>query len=67
MRDRRGTRDELVAEDLVPEVLDRLDLGEEAVAADVEAESLVLRGAGDAADDVVGFEHGHRVPGLASR
>ena len=51
-------RDELVAEDLVPELFDGRDLGEEAVAADVEAIALVLRGARDAADDVVGFEHG---------
>ncbi len=56
------------AEDLVPQGFDRRNLGEEAVAADVEAEALVLRGARDAADDVVAFEHGDRdSPSLASR
>ena len=48
----------LVGEDLVPEVLDGLHLGEEAVAADVEAPAVALDGAGDAADDVVGLEDG---------
>ena len=50
--------DELVAEDLVPERLHRLDLGEEAVAADVEPEPLVPGGLRDAADDVRAFEDG---------
>jgi hypothetical protein len=35
--------DELRPEDLVPQALDRLDLGEEAVPADVEAIALVAR------------------------
>ena len=48
----------LVGEDLVPEVLDRLHLGEEAVAADVEAPPVALDGAADAADHVVGLEDG---------
>ena len=57
MRLLRGRMQEvLVGEDLVPEVLDRLDLGEEAVAADVEAPAVALDGAGDAADHVVGLE-----------
>ena len=34
----------------MPEVLDLLDLGEEAVAADVEPPAVALDGAGDAAD-----------------
>ncbi len=42
----------------MPEVLDRLHLGEEAVAADVEAPAVALRGAADAADHVVGLEDG---------
>jgi hypothetical protein len=39
----------------VPQLLDRGDLGEEAVAADVEAVALVARRAGDAADDLVAW------------
>ena len=60
-------RDELVAEDLVPERLHRLDLGEEPVAADVEAKALVLHGARDAAHHIVGLEDGgpYAVPSTA--
>ena len=36
-------------------------LGEEAVAADVEAPAVALDGAADAADDVVGLEHRGRL------
>jgi len=42
----------------VPEGFDLLDLGEEAVAADVEAPAVALDGAADAADDVVGLKDG---------
>src|SRR5581483_1576492 len=42
--------EELVAEDLSPGVLDLLVLGEEAVAADVEAVAVVLHRAGQPAD-----------------
>ena len=56
-----GPLEELVgAEDLEPEVVDRLDLGEEPVAADVEAPAVALDGAADPADDVVGLEHRRR-------
>src|SRR5690606_18268839 len=48
----------LVGQDLVPEVVDLLHLGEEAVAADVEAPAVALDGAADAPDDVVGLEDG---------
>ena len=54
-----GPQQEVVlGQDLVPERLDLGHLGEEAVAADVEAPAVALDGAADAADDVVGFEHG---------
>ena len=57
----RGPQHEvLVGEDLVPERLDLLHLGEEAVAADVEAPAVALDGPADAADDVVGLEDGRR-------
>ena len=55
----------LVGQDLVPQVRDRLHLGEEPVATDVEAPAVALRGLRDAADDVVGLEHGRRPTGLA--
>ena len=50
-------------------VLDLLHLGEEAVAADVEAPAVALDGAADAADHVVGLEHldRHAVPRAARR
>ena len=44
----------------MPERLDLGHLGEEAVAAQVEAPAVLEHGAADAADDVVGLEH-HRV------
>ena len=44
----------------MPERLDLLDLGEEAVAADVEAPAVALDGAADAADDGVGLEDRRR-------
>ena len=56
--------EELLAHDLVPEVVDLLDLGEEAVAAEVEAvlaaRAVADLGLGDAADLVLGLEHDHR-------
>ena len=51
--------EELLLHDLVPEVVDLLDLGEEAVAAEIEAVSVADLGAGDAADLVRGLEHDH--------
>ena len=50
---------ELLAHDLVPEVVDLLHLGEEAVAAEVEAVAVAHGGLGDAADLVLGLEHHH--------
>ena len=41
----------------MPEVVDLLDLGEEAVAAEVEAVAVADGGLGDAADLVLGLEH----------
>ncbi len=53
-----GTAQELVgAEDLEPEVVDRLHLGEEPVPTDVEAPPVAHRGAADATHDRVGLEH----------
>ena len=51
----------VVGQDLVPQRLDLGHLGEEAVPADVEAPAVALDGAADAADDVVGLEHGRSV------
>ena len=45
-------RDELIAEDLAPDAVDLVALGEEAVAADVEPIALVLVGPADPADQV---------------
>ena len=53
------TLEELLLHDLVPEVVDLLDLGEEAVAAEVEAVAVAHLGAGDPADLVGGLEHDH--------
>ena len=46
----------LVAEHLLPEALDRRQLGEEPVAAEVEAVAVALHRLRDAADDPVGLE-----------
>ena len=54
----RAAQEVVLAEDLEPQVVDRLHLGEEPVAADVEAPAVAHGGAADAADDVVGLEHG---------
>ena len=52
--------EELVAHDLVPEVVDLLGLGEEAVAAEVEAVALgVDHGLGEAAELVLGLDDDH--------
>src|SRR5215204_7258530 len=53
-------RDELIAQDLMPERLHRGDLREESVTTDVEAKTLVLHGARNTADHVVAFQNGHR-------
>jgi hypothetical protein len=60
----RPHQEVLVGQDLVPQRLDRPGLGEEAVAADVEAPSPALHGPADAADHVVGLEDGRPHPGL---
>ena len=54
-----------VREDLVPQLLDGADLREEAVAAEVEAPTVALDGAADAAHDRVRFEHCRRDAGFA--
>ena len=54
----RSAQELVGAEDLEPEVVDRLHLGEEAVATDVEAPTVAFRGAADATDDRVALEHG---------
>ena len=56
--------DEFGTADLVPDLLHFLDLGEEAVPADVETESVVALGPGDPAHQLVCLEH-HRAVGLA--
>jgi len=53
--------EELLLHDLVPEVVDLLDLGEEAVAAEIEAVAVADLGARDAADVLGGLEHDHRL------
>ena len=58
MRDSRGTLMNSVAEDLAPQSLDRRNLREEAVPAQVEAERLVLHRPRDAADHLIGLEDG---------
>ena len=52
-----GHRDEFGAGNLAPQFLDRLQLREEAVASDIEAEAFLLRGPGNAAHDLVGFQN----------
>ena len=56
MRERRPHQ-QLVAQDLLPEVLNQPDLREEAMAADVEAVAIVGVGARDPAHDVVALQH----------
>ena len=53
--------EELLLHDLVPEVVDLLDLGEEAMAAEVEAVAVAHLGAGDPADLIGRLEHDHRL------
>ncbi len=48
----------------MPEVLDRAHLGEEAVAADVEAPAVPFDGAADPAHHIVGFQDDDRIPVL---
>jgi hypothetical protein len=62
---RPGPEQELVVvEDLVPQGLDPVDLGEEPVAPDVEPVAVADDGAADAADRVVGLEDGAGDAGL---
>ena len=56
MRESRGRRRKSGPEHRPPQLVDGRDLGEEAVAADVEAEALVLGRAGDAADLLILLE-----------
>ena len=60
MRDMRGRQQELLAEHLVPERLDLGRLGEEAMAAEIEAVAVALDRLREAADLVVGLEHERR-------
>jgi len=52
-----GNADEVLAEDLVPQILDRLDLGEEPVSPDIETVPLVPGSLGNTADDVGALEY----------
>ena len=54
--------EELLLHHLVPEVVDLLGLGEEAMAAEVEAVAVADLGLGEAADLVLGLEDDHRPP-----
>src|SRR5581483_3784623 len=63
----RPQQEVVLREDLVPELLDRLDLGEEAMAADVEPPTVALDGPADTADDVVGLEHRDRLADFGQR
>ncbi len=60
-----GARQEVLAEDRLPEALDRRHLREEAVAAEVEAEAVELDGLRDAADERVRLEHRRLLAALA--
>ncbi len=55
-----GAEQELLAHHLVPEIVDLLGLGEEAVAAEIEAVAVADLGLGQAADLVLGLEHDDR-------
>jgi hypothetical protein len=57
-----GPLEELLAHDLVPEVVDLLDLREEAVPAEVEPVAVAHGGLGDAANLVLRLEHDDRQP-----
>ena len=50
-------QEEVVLADFMPQIVDFLHLGEEAVAANVEAETLVDLGPGDPADVIAFFEN----------
>ena len=66
MRREPRPREQLFAEDLAPESVDLVALGEKPVAADVEPIALVLIGPADAADHArVGFENDARLAVLA--
>jgi hypothetical protein len=61
------TAQELLAHDLVPEGVDLLGLGEEAVAAEVEPVAVALDGLGDAAELILGLENDDRAPLLGQQ
>ncbi len=63
----RGRLRELLVHHLVPEVVDLVDLGEEAVAAEIEAVAVPDLGLGDAADLVLRLEHDDGAPSFARR
>ena len=70
VKNARGARPdkEVVAEQLGPEILDLLRLREEAMPADVEVESLVARGARDAADVLrIALQHGDGDSGFGEK
>ena len=67
MRRQARAQQELLVEHLVPEVVDLLGLGEEAVAAEVEAVAVADLGLGDAADLVLGLEDDHGVAALGEQ
>ena len=67
MRRQPRAQQELLVEHLVPEVVDLLGLGEEAVAAEVEAVAVADLGLGDAADLVLGLEDDHRDAALGQQ
>jgi hypothetical protein len=54
-----GHVDQIVPQQLLPERLDRVDLGVEPVSADIEGVLLVPGGAGEPAHFRTGFDHGH--------
>src|SRR5204863_9967944 len=57
-----GALEDLLAHDLEPQLVDLVDLGEEAVAAEVEPVAVADLGLGDAADLPLGFDDHDREP-----
>src|SRR5215472_8130558 len=54
-----GTEQEVLgSKDLVPQILDSAHFGEEAMTADVKTPPIAQNSAGQAADDIIGLEHG---------
>src|SRR5690606_986900 len=61
----RSEQEVLAVQDLMPEPLDNVHFGEEAVPADIEAPAVPLHGAADAADDLIGLEDLNRLAALS--